>query len=141
MWQYLTFLPCGVALMAQVVLLTGTARRAPTSHPLKVAAALWLGSWLATVVILYGRSQGSIVRDFVLQREGGYWLGSAVMFSLSFIAVAALHRFMFATPEAAPSTARLALGIVALAGWLLAPGLFGIGWVAGCVFVGYQSCM
>ena len=141
MWQYLTFLPCAIALIAQVGLSTGTARRMATNHPWRVAIALWLGSWLATLLILYGRSQGSIVGNFVLQREIGYWLGSAVMLSLPFIAVAALHRFMFATPQAAPSTARVALGTAALAGWLLAPGLFSVGWVAGCVFVGYQSCM
>jgi hypothetical protein len=141
MWTYLTFLPCGIALMAQVVLSTGTARRMPTSHPWRIAAALWLGAWLTTVLVLYGRGEGSVVRDFVVQREGGYWLGSAVMLSLPFIAVEALRRFMFATPEATRSTARAATSFTALAGWLLSPGLFGVGWVVGCVLAGYPSCM
>lgn len=141
MWHYLTFLPCGVALIAQVALSTGTARRKPTSHPWRVATVLWLGSWFTTLLILYGPGEGSVVRDFVLQREGGYWLGSALMLSLPFIAVAVLRRFMFATPQAAPHIARVALGFAALAGWLLSPGLFSVGWVAGCVFVGYPSCM
>ena len=141
MWHYLTFLPCGVALIAQVTLSTGSARRTPTSHPWLIATTLWLGAWIATLLILYGRTEGSVVRDFALQREGGYLLGSAVMLSLPFIAVAVLCRFMFAAPHAASSTARIAVGVVALVGWLLSPGLFSVGWVGGCVFAGYSSCM
>jgi len=80
-------------------------------------------------------------KDFVLQREGGYWLGSAVMLSLPFLAVAALRRFMFATPQTASLTIRVTLGVAALVGWLLSPGLFVVGWVTGCVFAGYPSCM
>ncbi|GCL62587.1 hypothetical protein [Pseudaquabacterium pictum] len=141
MWHYLTFLPCGVALFAQVALSTGNSWRVLSSHTWKTATALWLGAWIATLLILYGRGEGSVFKGFVLQREAGYWLGSAVMLSLPFIALAALRRFMFATPQAAPSTTRIALGLAALVGWLLSPGLFGVGWVAGCVFAGYPSCM
>ena len=141
MWTYLTFLPCGVALFAQVAITTGRSRHVLSSHPWKLATALWLGAWIATLLILYGRGNGSVFNGFVLQREGGYWFGSAVMLSLPFVAVAGLHRFMFATPQAASSTIRFALGVAALVGWLLSPGLFGVGWVTGCVFAGYPSCM
>lgn len=141
MWHYLTFLPCGIALVAQVVLFIGTARRMPTRHPWKVATALWLAAWLTVVLFLYASSDAPLSRDFALQRDGGYWLGSAVMLSLPFLAVAALRSFMFAPPRATPTTAFAGLASVALAGWLLSPGLFSFGWVAGCVVAGSTSCM
>ncbi len=141
MWHYLPFLPCGLALMAQVALITGTARRMSTSRTWVVTALLWLGAWFATLHILYGRTEGSIFRDFILLRDGGYWVGSAVMFSLPFIAVVAVRHFMLATPRVASKSAQVALGCVALAGWGLSPGLFSIGWVAGCLFAGYPACL
>lgn len=141
MWHYLTFVPCGLALLAQVALLTGTTRRKPTPQPWQVSAALWLAAWLTTVILLYARSDAALFSGIVLQREAGYWLGSATTLSLPFLALAALRHFMLVAPQAAPRTARNALAVVAAAGWLLAPGLFSAGWVAGCVFAGYASCM
>ena len=141
MWTYLTFVPCALALIALVALVTKSTSAGSTRSPWRVAAALWLLSWLATVVILYGRSQGSLLHHFIGQREAGYWLGSAVMLALPFFAVAGVGKFLLSAPAAAPQTTRVTLGAVALVGWLLTPGLFGVGWVTGCVILGYQACM
>ena len=140
MWHYLTFLPSALALIALVAFSTRNSAASPSPAHWKLAAGLWLLSWLATVVLLYSRGTGSLLQDFVAQREAGYWLGSAVMVALPFFVVAGVSRFLQGTPRNAITT-RVALSTVALFGWLLMPGLFAMGWVTGCVLVGYQSCM
>ena len=140
MWHYITFLPCAVALFALVAVITKPSLSSPARSHWRLAAILWLLAWLSTVVILYGRGHGSLLHDFIPQRETGYWLGSAFMLALPVLAIAGLGTFLLSSPYRLQTT-RITLGVIALVGWLLTPGLFGVGWVTGCVFMGYHACM
>ena len=140
MWHYLTFAPTAVALIVLVAVLAKLGRTPRAGKAWLAAVALSLISWGTTVVLLYSRGTGSLIADFVPQRDLGYWLGSAVLASAPFLVVTGVSRFLVRAPRVSSSLA-LALTPLAVLGWLVSPGLFAAGWVFGCVAFGYRSCL
>jgi hypothetical protein len=139
-WHYLTFAPSAVGLFVLVAMLAKLGQTLRADKVWSMAVVLWLVSWAATVALLYSRSNGSLINDFVPQRDLGYWLGSALLASAPFLIVTGVGQFLVRSPRIGSSLA-LALTPLAVLGWLLLPGLFTTGWVFGCVAFGYHSCL
>jgi hypothetical protein len=77
---------------------------------------------------------------FVAQRDIGYFIGSALFLCAPFVVVSMLslaaRRFGLGKVAAGGSAL-----VLAAAGSIFIPSLFAAGWVIGCVFAGYPSCM
>lgn len=140
MWNYALFVPAALALAFLAFWLTREEQPPKATRAASLTAVLWVTSWLLVVASLYARSSGSLSTSFVLQREVGYWAGSALFVLLPFFAVFSVGRLVRFTGWAQPARRVVAMS-VAVAAWVITPWLFFAGWVTGCVVLGYQSCM
>jgi hypothetical protein len=141
MWRWSVFAPAGALLL--LLAWVALARRDVTSrkHVAYLTLGLALLAWLSIVLPLRAPFFGSDENhDFVAQRDIGYFIGSFIFVCATFALVAALgiagRRF---------NLGKVATGLSALVlaatGFLFVPGLFATGWIVGCVFAGYSSCM
>jgi hypothetical protein len=138
MWNWWIFLPTGVMLLYLAWRLTLTS---PTGGAAvaRMATAAWAVSWISIVGFMLVAGRKSTF-EFVAQRDFGYYLGSAAFLAIPFVLVglasSALNR------QAWGSTRKMVFAVAAASlGIIFVPGLFFSGWVVGCVFSGYSSCM
>lgn len=140
MWNYALFIPVAVSLALLAIKLTHPQSTVSIRRAGTLAAILWALSWLAVLTILYAGPADGMENTFILRREGGYWVGSALFVALPFFAVF-LVGMTLRSMNWVQSAKRVAALSVAAAGWFFAPWLFFVGWVTGCVLMGYPSCM
>ena len=140
MWNYALFVPAALLLGFLAVSVTRAGASLPITRASVLAFCLWLLSWFATVALLYAQSPGNLASSFIARRDLGYWSGSALLMGAPFVVVLAAGRLLTGT-QWAQATRRLAVLLLASALWFLTPWLFFVGWVMGCVALGYTSCM
>jgi hypothetical protein len=140
MWRIAPFVPAAASLLVLASLII--ARKEPLSRKgaAYLALFLWFMAWLSIVLWMQSQSPGPEMYRFIAQRDIGYYLGSALFLLAPFAVVTTLsmHVRRFNMPLLRAAASALAL---ATAGSIFVPALFATGWVVGCVFTGYPSCM
>lgn len=140
MWRIAAFVPAA-SLLLLLAWMTLARREAPRrQHTALLTVALSLLAWLSIVLLMQVQSGGIEGYRFVAQRDLGYFVGSAVFLCALFavVAILSLAARRFNLNKVAAGGPALFL---ASAGSLFMPGLFAAGWIIGCVFSGYPSCM
>ena len=140
MWRIAPFVPAA-ALLLLLAWVTIARREAPSrKQTAYFALVLSLLAWLSIVLPMQFQSVGSERHNFVAQRDIGYFVGSALFLCGPFALVAALSLAAREIRLGKAAAAGSAM-VLAAAGFILVPGLFATGWLIGCVFAGYPSCM
>ena len=141
MWRWSAFAPAGAFLL--VLAWVALTRRDVTSrrHIVYLTFGLALLAWLSIVLPLRAPFFGSGASyGFVAQRDIGYFIGSLIFVCAVFVIVSVLG-----VAGRRLSLGKVATGfsavLLAATGFVFIPGLFATGWVVGCVFAGYPSCM
>ena len=140
MWRIEPFLPAAASLFLLAWIILARQRAPSYRNTAYLALGLWLLAWLSIVVWMKSQSVGSGESRFVAQRDIGYWIGSALFLLAPFAIVSTLavgaRRLQMRVLAAGASAF-----VLAAVGSVFIPGLFAAGWVVGCVFAGYPSCM
>jgi hypothetical protein len=141
MWRIEPFVPAAALLLLLALAILARPRQPSHKVAAILALALWLLAWLSIVMWLKlqpGRTAD--VSRFVAQRDIGYYVGSALFLLAPFASVATLalaaRRLKMSTLSRGASAV-----VLAGAGSVFIPSLFAAGWVVGCAFGGYPSCM
>lgn len=139
MTTFLPFLPTA-AFLALLVALEARSCAQPIARALAVAICLAETSWLTLVAAIYLPPDQDTIHLIVVQRDLGYWFGSAVLMMVPFLLVLAAGRLvaLVSWPQSIRVAAMLAVTVV---GWMVTPAMFAIGWIAGCVTTQYPSCI
>jgi hypothetical protein len=137
---YTTFAPVAVGLLAACALLATSGGNPVLRRRIPAVAALWFVSSITVLVLVLAASSTESHFRFAAQRDVGYWVGAVVGLAVPFIVCAALA---YASPllHAKPQVRFLVLMFASAGPFLAAPQIFAVGWVAGCTFVLYPSCM
>ena len=140
LWRIAPFVPAATLLLL-LAWVTITRREVPSrKETVYFALILSILDWLSIVLPMQFQSVGGERHNFIARRDFGYFVGSALFLCGPFALVAALslaaRRVGLSKAAAAGSAMVLAAG-----GSILIPGLFATGWLIGCVFAGYPSCM
>jgi len=140
MWRIAVFLPAACLLLLLAWATLARSKTPDPKHVVYLTVSLALLAWLSIVLPMHFQSRGIERGHFVAQRDIGYFVGSAVFLCAPFAVVSILsvaaRRFNLGKMAAGVSAL-----VLASAGLLFMPGLFAAGWVIGCVFAGYPSCM
>jgi hypothetical protein len=140
MWRITAFAPAALLLLLLAWVTLGRSRTPSRKHAAYLALALALLSWLSIVLPLQFHSGNFEKYRFVAQRDIGYFFGSALFLCVPFAVVS-----MLSIAARRPKLTKVAAGGLALAlasaGSIFIPGMFAAGWVIGCVFSGYPSCI
>ena len=140
MWRITAFAPAAALLLLLAWVTLGLRETPSLKRTIYFALALALLAWLSIVFPLQFQSSAIGRYRFVAQRDIGYFVGSALFLCAPFAVVSMLslaaRRFQLGKAGAG------SLGLVlASAGSIFIPGLISAGWIVGCVFAGYSSCM
>lgn len=140
MWRIAPLVPAATLLLL-LAWVTMTRREVP-SRKQTACLALVLSqlAWLSIALPMQFPSVGGERPHFVAQRDIGYFVGSALFLCGPFALVAALSLAARKAGLGRVAAAASAM-VLAAAGSILIPGLFATGWLIGCVFAGYPSCM
>ena len=139
MWNYSAFAPAGVCLVGLAWWVSGAKQGLPIRRAISLGVGLWVLAWLGTLGYMALVGDGK-PRTFIAQRDVGYLIGSLIFISVPFLAVLMSSMVLRQAPLNATPKVLASLGIAAVA-WLFVPWLFYVGWIVGCVFAGYPSCM
>ncbi len=140
MWRIAAFVPAA-SLLLLLAWMTLARRELPSRKDITyLTVFLSLLAWLSIVIPMQIQSGAIDSYRFVAHRDIGYFVGSAVflcaLFSLASILSLAARKLNLGKIAAGGSAL-----VIASACSLFMPGLFATGWVIGCVFAGYTSCM
>ena len=140
MWRITAFIPAAILLFLLACVTLGRHEAPSRKQIAYLTLTLSLVAWLSIILLIQFQSIGAERYRFVAQRDIGYFIGSALFLCAPFVVVAILsltaRQFNFGKMAAGSSAL-----VLAAAGSIFMPSLFAAGWVIGCAFAGYPSCM
>jgi hypothetical protein len=139
-WNYAFFLPVAVALVLCVLTWRPADFRTNHARAVGIAAVLWILSSAMVLVLFWALAPSRFSRPMVPQRDFGYMIGGALALSLPFIASAMVFYVLTRLGTSSRATQLVAV-CAGAAEFLLVPPAFFAGWIFGCAFSGYRSCM
>jgi hypothetical protein len=137
---YATFLPVAAGLALTSALLAADGGIHVLRKRLPAVVIVWLLSSLIVLAVLLTTGSTVNTSRFVAQRDIGYWLGGALGIAVPFLVCIALA-FAIQTRVVSRLLRFFALVVTGLWLFLAVPQFFAVGWVVGCVLLGYASCM
>jgi len=138
-WNFPLFAPAAACLVGLAWWLAGTKVAPSSGKSLLLAIGLWVLAWLATVGYI-ALTRESWPETFVAQRDLGYLIGSLLFIAAPFVVVLLTATLVRRTTMTEFVRVSVSIGTAVVA-WFFFPWLFLVGWIMGCVFAGYRSCM